>query len=667
MREVIEHRPLCYGADWLELSVVEQAALLPLRRAHLAMAGLPADYDDLGNRMQKNARKEVLESWFDIAHPDELCCNVEALIRAFYLWVEFYEKAASDGKGIYYYRDPKTKYDMIRCVMSPARVRTEVAKTALHAPRGTAKTASLIRQLLKMIAIVRPYSSLLLSEINQDRTEEEIAFVKGDIENNELIHADFGGEGVLWPGKADSGLSWTRKELEFKHHRLNRLAGYSMGSKMRGRHPIMWIGDDLEDEITLRDKKHRKKLIGFLFATVMGMMFRGGKMIMVGTTLHGSILSIALKEGNKVFGSDSDEVAELLDTKFQDWNKFKIGMIRTDPATGKRESIMPDKMTVEGYDNAIRARGAVTVSGEMDGEPLAQGVYALQRDPARHGYLHGEDKDGEFFLDLHTDQRMPWKEWLDTLYITQGTDIADSVIGDGDLGCCVCVGTDPVGKVFALDCEARRCISDEWPEHTLNMGELWGSSRAGFETGTNQKTTLRLACTKAREAEDAGRLVPAPVPISNAGRNKHIRVLASLRPLYRNAKIAFPVLHEVTVLGQVMKAVPVSDVYRDSFAELYRELDTYTDGGPIGGDDCADALQMAIRTAGGMRGKVGEPADPRDKIHKKWDKLGMSFPASVIPESLWTDEMKESVDSEPVADNISTGKGERFRDDPYDG
>jgi hypothetical protein len=675
-KAILNQYPLCYGADWPKLSPIEQRLMQPLRDAHLKAAWLPGDYDTLAQDAQKSARMSVLHGWFDRDHTNELITNLDCFIAANYLWVEFYEKASVYSRGFYFNRDPKFKYELLRMAFGPPKVPTEPAKTALHAPRSTTKTVTVIRQACKMIALNRPYTNILVSEINKDRCAEEMNFIRGDIENNELIHADFGGEGVLYPSnkQSRSGKAWKGNVLDFLHLPGVRINAYPINSGQRGRHPILLVIDDPEDEKTIADQKFRRKFLQNLFGRFLGMFYRGGVIIWMGTTIRGSCLATALMPASaQAEANTDDEVAQLLDTRFNDWNKFKIGMIR-ERADGTRESVMPDHMSLEGYDNAVKARGRVVMSAEADGEPLAHGEFALQRDEWRHGYMHCQKKRAgggidEYFLDLHTGDQKPWHEWLSGLYVSTGTDIADSLASDADLGGCMAVGIDTRRKVFVLDALLRKLIADDWPETSFQMAVEWGALRAGFETGTMQRVVVRMAQRLIKEYEDRGETPPKVVPIQNAGLKKHQRVLATLRPLYRKNFIAFPVFRPIEIGGT--KHTPVEHPHRRSIGELLRQLDSYTDEGPSGYDDGPDALQIAIRTAGYNRGKSHESPDPVQAQLDKYRRNGMPCTPSMIPERMWTEEMREEVDGDmceaqivPAGKAVAVRRKERF--DPYD-
>lgn len=670
-REILAGHRLAYGAHWGQLKKYEQKAMLPLRRAHLRACNLPDDYDSLTNDSSRTkARHAVYSAWYDKRNPGELCTSVDALIAALYCWVEHIEKASEYCSGLYFSRDAKTKYELVRMVMSPPRIDTEPAKTVIHMPRGTGKTITVIRQLCKMMAICRPHTKILVSEINESRTMEEIGGIREDVENNEIIHAEFGGAGVLWPKSNRTGKSWSDDELEFLRFPMCKIQGFSFSSAQRGRHPIFGVIDDPEDETTIAVSSFRRKFFGNLFGRYMGMFYKGGKIAWMGTTIRNSCLSVALR--GIIEQVDSyDEVAEVLDTRFQSWNRFKVGMIRQN-AAGERESIMPDHVSVEGYDEKVKALGRVIASAELDGDPMAYGDTALIRDEYKHSYMHAvkqvNGRTEEYFLDMHTGETMPWEKFLDQLRTFTACDAADSLSTDADYGAVSTVGINPIGKVFLLDQYNKKLIADEWPEVAFAQAIEWDSETCGFDVAAMQKFVLRIAIRLRREWEEKGKVPPRPIPIEHGGKKKHLRVLGTLRPLYRRNLIAFPYMSQINVNGVVH--VPATHANRAHINTLKDQLDDYTDEGPGGHDDAADAFEMAVRSGGQRRGRIHVDEDPRKTMTKQFARMGVDFPPALIPEHMWTQEMRDRVDGgdigfdEEPARPVKTGRREVY--DPYD-
>lgn len=664
---LLKEYPLAYGADWDLLSREAKRGLIDLRTAHLDAAHLPRDYDSLNDAAKLEARKQVLSSWYDSRDPGELVSNVDNLIAALYLWVEEYEKACRYTRGFYFRRDPKTKYELVRMMMSPPKVPSEPAKTVAVMPRSTTKTVTVIRQLCKMMAIVRPYTKILISEINEDRTKEEMGTIRDDLLNNELIHRDFGGPGKLFPKRSGGGKTFNEKVMDFLLYPGCSIHGYSLMSAQQGRHPIFGVIDDPEDENTNRDQEFRRKFFGNLFGRYLGMFYRGGKIGWMGTNSKGACISIALR-GISEEVNDLDEVAEVLDTRFNSWIKFKMGMLRVD-ADGNTESIMPDHVSVDDYEARVASLGEVVAAAQLDGDPIGYGGTAFIRDTHRHGYMHCQRTHGtkaeEYFLDLHTGEEKPWAKFLEEIEATAAVDCADSTASDADFGACCVIGVNPAGKVFVLDQYNKRLISDEWPETGFQMADEWDAGRIGFDIAAMQNFVLRHAKRIRMEWEEQGRTPPMPYGVPHENKKKVHRILGTLRPLFRRNLIAFPHLSEIKLSDGTVHT-PVRHPNRDSLHELKRQIDGFTDEGAAGHDDAADSLEMAVRLAGNRRGKKAIPNDPREAMVHKFAKIGAQFSPVLIPPEMWTEEMLEA--NEPDLPPAETSRQERRREfyDPYD-
>ncbi len=636
-----------------------------IRKATLEAAHLPPTYDYGTEKQKKDARLKVLKSWFDPKEPNVLCNNVENAVAAHFLWSEFYMKPDDFCGGMYSFKDSVVKYDIVRGVLARPIIPSEPAKCVMHCPRGTTKTFTVIRELAPMIAINRPYSKILVSEINKDRTIEEMDEVRQIIENNELIHRDFGGMGTLWTRNSHAGTKWCGSQLDFLLHPGCCIKGFSFHSAQRGRHPILGIIDDPEDQKLLKIKDFRRRFFKNLFETYRGMFYVGSHIVWIGTVMQNSCLQVALKALIEE-PVDETDLEENYDERFESWHKIHFGMINTDPETGETYSIMSDHTPVSAIADTERGMGKVAAAAELGGKPILEGVNALVRDAFKHGYMHckadpndltNRNLPDEYMLDLNTGRIVPWQMFLESLFKAVGCDIADSLAKDADRGSVCCVGLDPERDVYVLDILVKRQISDLWPETAINMAVEWGCNKAGLETAAMQKVYYRMATRLRDDFEARGLVFPTVVPIVNSGINKHLRVLGTLRPLYRMERIRFPYFKTFTgANGVVHHPAPCSN--ERSFRELFRELDAYTDEGNALYDDATDSLQISIRAAGRGRGTEAETLDESQLQLEKWKKAGVTWPQHLLPEHLWPAEAK----ADPV---VVTDPRKVRRPDPY--
>ena len=137
----------------------KDTALSSAMLSNLDGMGLPADYTSLNPVNRKRARLTSLRSWFspDPALAYILCNDVEKFIKAHRLWVTCYLKPDPHNAHVYHFRDPEHKYEMVRAAMAPAMKERQPAKCAIHAPRGSTKTITLITERYTLIAWTSRY------------------------------------------------------------------------------------------------------------------------------------------------------------------------------------------------------------------------------------------------------------------------------------------------------------------------------------------------------------------------------------------------------------------------------------------------------------------------------------------------------------------------------
>lgn len=609
-----------------------------LRKAHL-----PDDYPKASGRNQLRARMHVLTSWFDPKRPDVLVSNVDNLVAALFLWVEFYLKPAAINRGRYYYKDPTCKYDMVRNTMQPPKAPTEPTKAVMTATRRMGKTVTYVHQLMPMMSICRPFTSQLLSEINDVRTVEELGGVKEQIEENERIHSDFGADGVLFPRTSRAGKKWSGHHLKFIHHPGSEIIAHSLNSSQRGRGPIFGCIDDPEDEDNSYNKDFRRWLADKILRVYVSMFGPGGVFLWVGTPIHkGSCLSMAMRGS-----SEADAEEETSDKRFSDFYRLKYPLIYRDKK-GEWVSHQPERYSIERFLHNMEIN-PIAVRAEVLCEPVTPGERVFARNAFRHGYMHCEGKDGgEYFLDLLTGDRKPWHEFKEGLRIFGAGDLADGSETDDDAGALVAVGVDSRRIIYVLDAFVKKCPAEALIEMSAVFGVLHKCEVFGWEKVALQVVINRMIARYYEKLRKEGKLVPQPVSVENAGKNK-IRRILMMAPLFGNYEIRFlnfdPVKDDK---GEIH--TPVKVERRASYEELLGQIDEYTSGGIRGPDDAIDTLEMAIRVAGDARGEISDEAAEgltTESVLAKWRALGLTFDKSRVPREAWTNEMHEEAQGLP--------------------
>jgi len=641
-----------------------------LEQAHLAAARLPPDYRELTTQGRLGARMKTLTSWYDPGQPNVVCNDPEAFVAAMYLWVEHYCKPNPHNVGRYFHRDPIHKYDMVRMVVSAPLAPTEPAKTAFHAPRFSTKTETLIIQMAPMMAICRPHTTILVSEVNATRTAEEMSKAMAQIETNPLIYEDFGGPGALYPKRSTNRYPWRSDAMTFLHHPGCGIIGHSIGAAHRGRHPVVGLIDDPDTKDSVRNPELRRKFIQDLFKIYAGMFEAGGLICLFATSQAGGVLEAALwdiEHASDEFELEPDEV----DQKWQDWTRKRFDLIYEQD--GEQYSLFPDRFSVETFRHKLASNRAAAMA-EYQGISVAEGQYAFHLDEYRHGYMHcatGGDTPGthsEYMLDLYTGVRQPWSEFLDELYVCGACDIADSVAPDADYGAVAIIGVSPDATIYVLDCFARHLLSEDLVKQAYALYGPWKAQVFGWETGTLQNVVVRMALRYGKMLESQGQTIARNVGVSNHSKDKTQRILATLRPLVTHHEIRLPVFGKVTdSVGDVHRSV--DSPHRGAVRFLKDQFANFTDSGAFGHDDVIDALQMAVVVAGRRKGAVAPTQNPIERTLEKFRRAGLSIEPESLPFECWTPEMLREHE-ERIFAGAEAGRRELVRVgreiDPYD-
>jgi len=614
------------------------------QKEFLTRAGLPKNYRNLTITGKFDARMKTLKGWYNPSRPDVLCTDPEAFVRAHFLWCEWYYKPATVNSAVYYYDDPSCKYEIVRTTMSPSMGVESPAKTILHAPRRVGKTLTIIIEELPLIAITRPGSVLLLSEVNSERTQEEVDKIKIQIENNDRIHRDFGGYGKLWPKRNHPSQRWKNTRLDFPVSGSSLLA-HSINSSQRGRGPIFGVIDDPEDDETTYSRDWRRKFFEKLFKVYVRMFHQGGKIVWIGTVIHGlSALSQALEGMSETEESDEHVIR---DKRFQDWHKLRFKLIETNKE-GERYSIQPQRMSVMGFDHLMEVDPA-TAMAELQGLPVSPGSVAFHFDESgKHGFMHCVDEDREYMLDLKTGEEVEWKKFVDSLRIFHAGDVGDGVSADSDPGAIITMGVSPVGVRFVLDAVVRVCFAEILVEEAMNLFLLWGGERMAWERAANQVYVIRLAERHRERLNKEGRNLPVQEGVDNQKKRKVSRVL-TMRPLFGSEMIRVQHTAEKFTDRTGKTHTSVTHPHAGYLNVLKSQVREYTDEGIRGHDDAVDALEMVTRISHHVKPVEEAPElDPTVAQLKRWDEAGMPMEER-LPHHMWTEGMALQKERELIA------------------
>jgi hypothetical protein len=611
----------------------------------LADVGLPDDYSNLTSGGQKDARIACLTSWFDPKKPHILCTDTEAFCKADLLWQECYLKPAKVNEAIYYFDDPLCRRDMARAMMAPPKIPTEPCKTLISAPRRMGKTQTVLVGGTTLAATVRPNTGILIVEYNATRNEEEIKKIMAQMEDNDRIHADFGGRGKLFPRKSSAKKSWSSERLDL--YNGSYIAGHSVNSAQRGRGPLWSILDDPEPEDLTRNKKWRAEFFQNLFGVFLPMFHFGCKITWVGTPIH---LQSCLNQALKGLSEKDPETAEERDTRFDDWHRLQIMMIQE--GEDGPYSIQPQRLSVEAAEHKKKTLGIQAYMAEIQGIPIQPGQFAFTPHDTFHHYMHCVDEKGEeYHFDLKTGTRTPWRTWIKSLLVMGAMDPSTGTGIDSDPGAIVLIGIAPGGVRYILDVYNRRVFPEILIDAAIQLSDQWKCNTFAVEKVAMQVIVARLMRQKCMDLLNSGKFAPRVIDLANHKKDKISRIL-TLTPYFTHHQLRFKRLDDfVAIDGTVHKAVPTPN--RTAHLALMEQILSYTDTGIAGPDDAIDCLEMVLRTsqnsAPGMQ--RSQDVNPIDQTVAEWKEVGFDFNRNSIPIASWTPTMW--AESAPVFDSGS--------------
>lgn len=309
-----------------------------------------------------------------------------------------------------------------RQVASPefhAEIAADLAKhdrIAEAAPRGHAKT-TLISLFMGLYFIVTKGTDLVpiefqkryivLIEATQDMSEETLADMRSELEENDLLREDFGD--LIGSGK------WTQKALDCSNGVKVRArgAGTSMrGLVKRGIRPELILGNDIDGDDKAESRTECAKLKRWWDKAVTNLLgAEGGQIAIYGTILHwDALLPYVMKKPryyNKIYKAvlEWDENDRIVKTLWPDyWTVERLEEVRAD--IGSRafqqeyQNNPVDPETQSFKDEALQM---IKFDHEVDETWPVWGAI----DPAI-----GESKDNDYFVMLMARTGKDGKIWV---------------------------------------------------------------------------------------------------------------------------------------------------------------------------------------------------------------------------------------------------------------
>ncbi len=600
--------------------------------------GLPYRYWDLREHQRRECRMEVLRSWFDPNRLDVFCTDVDKLVQAAKLWHFHYMRPARCHHGIYTRPNPEHKWTIVRNAFLPPMEPGVCGRSITHAPRGTAKSVTLVFELPQMVAICRPATEVVMSQRNKKKTYQWMRKIRASIQNNDLIHADFGGKGKLWKVQGQQQ-SWSTETLQFGHDPQCRIVGVSALAAVRGEHPIWAIIDDPETKKDARNPVFADNYFDWLLHDYIPIVQPGGFFTWITTINDEGSCANAVINGVRI-GSDSEEDDEdgssgfMIDERFASFSKTVIPLYTRDEETGEWKSSWEALYPVEAMTSLQRSMGSA-FDAEMQGQPRPSGQTMFMRDDCAHGWARCVNADGDHFvIDLYTGECWTWTDFMATSVVVGGLDLADSQATHAQPGAAVFFAVRG-GVIYILDAYIRKLQCLYLVEQTLLLGVQWAAVMLAVDTTAMQVAILPVSKSIRQKLMDEGKACPQFAPANAAGMaNKVARIEAALSSRFRDKTIRFPWMHKkdhpaLEVAMARNKLVDLAPMMRrDDHLALLAEVDRITDNAKPTGWNGLDAIEMAIRKMGGVS---GIEAPTKEHTNRRTIDLARSLGLNVEP------------------------------------
>lgn len=283
---------------------------------------------------------------------------------------------------------------------------------------------------------------------------------------------------IFWLYGNLRGDTWGTEELEFKGK--VKVIAKGTGQKIRGLkylqyRPDLVLCDDLENDDLVANADRRKKLKSWFLKNVIPGLARGGEIIVIGTILH--------------FDSLLKNIIDRKD-EFHGWNVVKYKAI----TEGK--SIWPELWSVEDLNRMQHDPtfpyfiGSLVFAQEYLNEPMS-----------------GEDVivKPEWIIEYNlAKKRQTFRseenvDWIDTLDIYAGVDLAISKKETGHYFSITVIGIDEEGREWTLDYFRDRLTVDEQAEMIIKMHLTWKPKIIKLETVNYQEALRQVVISKARK------------------------------------------------------------------------------------------------------------------------------------------------------------------------
>ena len=468
---------------------------------------LPKDYLELTEEGQREARVNACSSWYDLKKPKDIISDPDAFVTGFRFFKEYYRKGWRGNQAKYYLDSPKFHDDWIRDVaFNPHIIITSF--------RSSGKTIVFGEELPEFLVVTRPNTPITYTSSTDKLTTKQVRAVRMDIEQNELIHDDFGG---LVPPNQRS-LKWTQEQIELTNH--SAMIGVSADQAQRGitalsLRPVVQILDDWEMDKRMRNTDLLSNAEDWLFDVFFPCALPWARRMWANTFL--SIFSWAMKASKKE------------DERFKHWHSVQYNLLNYNE-DNELESIWPEyisskealQMASEGS-KSIVGFGKKSFSGEFMNDPTSKSETALNYDDRFHGFDFEVTRSERNVV--KGNDRFKYSDLAERSVRVVGVDLALGVPG-GDFSAIVVAGLDEKGTLWLLDEYVQRERPVQTIAKTLSLATEWDCDFIGIERIHFDQIAIDMLQAEIEEKRAVGLHAPQVNVIKRGGgKSKDIRIM----------------------------------------------------------------------------------------------------------------------------------------------
>lgn len=359
---------------------------------------------------------------------------------------------------------------------------------AIAAPRGYAKSTYFSRYLPLYCLLEHPGTEILSISATFGFAESWIVKIKTDLESNVGIIQDYGLQGL---GVKGSNLVWRNDELHLANK--SKIIAKGSGQQLRGCHPHLVIGDDLETDDMVLNEQRMREFDDWWWGTVMQTVkVKNGNAMVIGTMLHpDSFLNKLVRNGRNGW------VTRL-------YQCTKDGRLNDDS-----ESMWPKMYPITKL-RAIRDEMGVNLfNQEYLNDPIPDEMRVFKKE--WFNYFSEIPRGLEYYMTV---------------------DPAISLGTKADYTAMVVCGCDKDGNYYLVDLVNKRMSPSETIDMMFSMYDKWKIHKIGIEDIGFQKM-LKNEFEYQRRTR---RMYPIVVPLKSEGRRKELRI-ESLQPRYEAGRI----------------------------------------------------------------------------------------------------------------------------------